>query len=478
MIKLFPHQEMAVEYATETNSIFIETPVGTGKDVIISYLVNYYKNKDKNIIISTLSKEKFLHLLDTNIYILTHQDLIYKILFSDEDLSNYIFIIDEVDKINESMEKTLTYTFSLSKYDYLLHKLIEEIKDLDFRGQKTLIKGLFKLYYVLKDLKKTKKMDKIINFLTKEDFLKIKNKIEKLNIENIENVKKEFINEWNELLKIKDESLNDIKIYYSEKGYLILSVLDKEYYKKLESFWDKMENIKAFSATLTIPDKSDYYKKRLNIQKEVEYLQLNPVFDISQINYFIADKTFPKPNTTKDSVDIEWIKAIGNFIVETHENKNSLILMGGFLEVDNLYEYLENLHLGINLFRANRNKEPKEIIEEFENKGGILIATKNYGNEIDLKEKLFEKLYIAKLPYPVLGTKKWIELMNRDKLTKTSNSYFLMNNEMLLNLKQWIGRLIRTPNDKGNLYILDSRVNKINIKPRVEEVIKSSFKEF
>jgi ATP-dependent DNA helicase DinG len=210
----------------------------------------------------------------------------------------------------------------------------------------------------------------------------------------------------------------------------------------------------------------------------VEYLQLNPVFDISQINYFIADKTFPKPNTTKDSVDIEWIKAIGNFIVETHENKNSLILMGGFLEVDNLYEYLENLHLGINLFRANRNKEPKEIIEEFENKGGILIATKNYGNEIDLKEKLFEKLYIAKLPYPILGSNKWLELIKKDKSQNTSSSYFLMNNEMLMNLKQWIGRLIRTPNDKGNLYILDSRVNKINIKPRVEEVIKSSFKEF
>ena len=47
---------------------------------------------------------------------------------------------------------------------------------------------------------------------------------------------------------------------------------------------------------------------------------------------------------------------------------------------------------------------------------------------------------------------------------------------MLLNLRQWIGRLIRTPEDKGDLYILDSIVNKGNLKQKVEKLIKESFK--
>jgi Rad3-related DNA helicase len=82
------------------------------------------------------------------------------------------------------------------------------------------------------------------------------------------------------------------------------------------------------------------------------------------------------------------------------------------------------------------------------------------------------------LPYPVIGNKKWIEMMRQDKLKGTNMSHFLMINEMLLNLKQWIGRLIRTSNDKGDLYILDSRVNKINIKSKVEKLIINSFREF
>ena len=39
-----------------------------------------------------------------------------------------------------------------------------------------------------------------------------------------------------------------------------------------------------------------------------------------------------------------------------------------------------------------------------------------------------------------------------------------MNTEMTLTFRQAIGRLIRTPTDKGELYILDGRYNSKQIK--------------
>ncbi len=50
-----------------------------------------------------------------------------------------------------------------------------------------------------------------------------------------------------------------------------------------------------------------------------------------------------------------------------------------------------------------------------------------------------------------------------------------MINEMLLNLKQWIGKLIRDCEDKGDLYILDSRVNKNYLYSKVVNLINNMF---
>ena len=87
---------------------------------------------------------------------------------------------------------------------------------------------------------------------------------------------------------------------------------------------------------------------------------------------------------------------------------------------------------------------------------------------IDLKGKELEKLYIGKLPYPVLGLKY---LFMQENGIKT---YPLMVNGMLFNLKQWKGRLIRTTEDKGDVYILDSRMyKKDSILKRVKDVIEN-----
>jgi len=596
MIKLFPYQKLAVNFAVNKENIFIEAPTGSGKSVIISYLARYYINQGKKVIVSTNTNQLALQLLenieklefenpelnnnpvvdivvgknnyldlekidlenfakfidvkdvikelsklensnsnkdylidifldkldideaskeilskilqtnkdkdlksfnDVDIAVTNHYYLIYKILFTKEDLKDYVFILDEAHQIAEAMEAIYTKNFSLFRYKYLLDKLINDIKFLDFKGKKTTLKKLFSLqtttydllkktvkeniagFFFLKDEKHMKIINMLIRHLTKEDFLKLKQKLQKISLPTEQaKIKNLFIEEWEELIEISKTPLKDIGIYYSpSKGYPRLSITKKEFFIALREFWNKIDNIKAFSATLTIPNDDEYYKKRLNIgkDKKITYYQIPPVFKKEQINYTIIDNSFPKPNSSEDYVDIEWIKAIGDYILKTYEEKNSLVLMGSFLEVDTLFEYFNTCDIPVPVLKAERKKSAYRIVEKFKKENGILIATRNYGVGIDLKEELLEKLYITKLPYPVMGNKKWLELKAQDKLKGTNLSYFLSVNEMLLNLKQWIGRLIRSPKDKGDLYLLDSRINKNNLYSRIVNLINNMY---
>lgn len=433
---------------------------------------------------------------DLDISVTNHYYLIYKIFFTKESYKDYIFIIDEAHQINEAMEAIFTNSFSLFRFKFSLDKLIQKIQFLEFRGSKTLIKQLQKLSVLVNNLFKVtcnnkltglsfindeqqrQVIYKIIKHLTKKEVIAIKQKLQKTNITLDDNkLKTLFWEEWQELIEISEVELKNIGIYYSpEKGYPRLSSTKSDYYNSLKGFWNKLDKIKAFSATFTIPDNEDYYIKRLNLPFKPSFYNIDAIFSHEQIDYFIVKNDFPAPKSTESSVDIEWIKVIGQKVKETFDNKNSLILMGAFLEVDTLYDYLQTLNLSVPIFKAERKKSTYRIVEKFKNNGGILIATRNYGTGLDLKGGLLERLYITKLPYPVLGNKKWLDLLARDKSRNTNIGYFLMVNEMLLNLKQWAGRLIRTKEDKGKLYILDSRVDKSQIKSKVEKLLKNMFR--
>ena len=148
---------------------------------------------------------------------------------------------------------------------------------------------------------------------------------------------------------------------------------------------------------------------------------------------------------------------IATNIVKYHDNKNSMVICGSFYEVEKITEILEVLLPNINIISAKRNTPALQIIEEFKKNGGIAVVTRNYGTGVNLPKKLLEKLFITKLPFPIFTTKKWIDIKMQDKKFNTSFYHSLYQNEMFTVFRQWIGRLIRTEEDRGDLYILDSR---------------------
>ena len=107
------------------------------------------------------------------------------------------------------------------------------------------------------------------------------------------------------------------------------------------------------------------------------------------------------------------------------------------------------------LVLAEQGRSVQNVIESFKKSGGILIATRNYATGINLKGEALERLFITKLPYPVYQTKKWILLKEKNP----SYFWFEYNNEMVMTFRQAIGRLIRSPEDTGKIFLLDGKFN-------------------
>ena len=148
----------------------------------------------------------------------------------------------------------------------------------------------------------------------------------------------------------------------------------------------------------------------------------------------------------------KWGEYIANVVVKTFDDKKSIILTGSYAQVDAIAKQLKPLIKGGAVLQTTTDRTMSSILKEFisDDKIKVLVAARHFGVGIDLPGNSLEKLYIARLPYPVLSF-KWLS-------NKHIGSSYI--DEMVINFRQWMGRLIRTENDRGDLYILDGRFKK------------------
>ena len=168
-----------------------------------------------------------------------------------------------------------------------------------------------------------------------------------------------------------------------------------------------------------------------------------------QATYSITDKAFIEDDEKR-------FEYFADEILRSYDGKNTMVLVGGFDEVKLLAQKLESVK--DKLVLAEQGKSVQNVIESFKKSGGILIATRNYATGINLKGNALERLFITKLPYPVHTTKKWTILKEKNDRF----FWFEYTNEMVMTFRQAIGRLIRSPEDTGKIFLLDGKFNALN----------------
>ena len=208
------------------------------------------------------------------------------------------------------------------------------------------------------------------------------------------------------------------------------------------------------SATLSTGDNDySYFIKNIGADKinniVVGKSQKSPFdYDNNALMYFCDDIESPRGN--KDKYLDELVDKIKELIRLT--KGKALILFTSKNDMKYVYNKIGDKLDDINIYVQSDGSSQEKVKEQFKNDiNSVLLSTGIFWEGINIKGESLSNLIIARLPFPVVDP-----IIENKKEQYNDNSVYI--SEMLITLKQGVGRLIRDENDKGIVCILDSRV--------------------
>ena len=142
-----------------------------------------------------------------------------------------------------------------------------------------------------------------------------------------------------------------------------------------------------------------------------------------------------------------------------------MVLFTSKSDMNYVYEKIGNKIDDINIYIQNDGSSQDVVKNKFKEEiNSVLFSTGIFWEGIDIKGEALSNLIIARLPFPVVDP-----IMEYKKSVYGDDGFKKVYiPEMLIKLKQGVGRLIRSETDKGIICILDSRIQKY------ESLIKKS----
>ncbi len=207
-------------------------------------------------------------------------------------------------------------------------------------------------------------------------------------------------------------------------------------------------------------DAYSYISNSIGLICDQNYTLLNEPIK-SPYNYnenmkIFIDESVPAPKRNNHFIP-ELTNAIKKALKLT--NGKTLILFTSKYDMLQVYNNLKKIKLPYKLLIQKGNSF--KVLNEFKkDTNSVLLSTGNFWEGINVPGETLSQVIIARLPFPVpdpiLNDKR-----NRFlQLGKTEQDYMneIIVPEMLIKLRQGIGRLIRKEDDKGIITILDSRI--------------------
>ena len=453
----------------------------------------------KNLIQSEERIKQAKEFKDFTVSVTNHFYLLSNFLYVNENFNpdDYHIVLDEVHTIAQTADSLLSKSFSPFRLEYLSKSFNEE---LDGLAKKSYTEKLSLLGWKMRELNNDfARQDKVGRYFRHTDseyqeflsavkhiFLNTKRyDIRKLLKETREYKDKmllsgkkpkyvnSFLDELSELatvLSIKDNNTIGFLKFSQTKGYpsLIFSRVDAGW-QLSKKFWKRKPKMIGVSATIKTDNSNTGIPNVLGFRKRsdepyIPFILIPVGYSWGKVQRTYMpdpDVEMPEPpnvaninEADEDAVEQmnDWGKHIAGVVADTFENKKSIVLTGSYAQVDTIVKNLKPLVKNGIILQTTSDRTMSSILKEFttDDKIKILVAARHFGVGIDLPGSNLEKLYIARLPYPVLSF-KWLS-------NKHIGSSYI--DEMVINFRQWMGRLIRTENDRGDLYILDGRFKK------------------
>ena len=221
--------------------------------------------------------------------------------------------------------------------------------------------------------------------------------------------------------------------------------------------WSRVDSVVITSATLASGGDFRHFCEEAAIPREWELASLPSPFDLAECAVLSvpAMKTLPDDAARHTDEVARWIED------ELDWDAGNLVLFTSWKQMERVVALLSPARAIRTLVQGSRSRT--ELLDLHARniragKGSTLFGLASFGEGLDLAGELATTVVIAKLPFgmpsdPVGATKaEWYESRGRSPFFEVSLP------EAQRTLTQYMGRLIRTEQDRGRIVLLDRRV--------------------
>ncbi len=211
------------------------------------------------------------------------------------------------------------------------------------------------------------------------------------------------------------------------------------------------------SATLSVGGTFDFLRQSLGLPAESGKLLLPSPFDFARQAVLYIPARFPAPNDPQFCAEM----AAEAFDILKKTQGRALFLFTSYRNMHDVHQRLRD-RLPYPLL-VQGQKPKRALLAEFREKiDSVLFATNSFWQGIDVPGEALSCLIIDKLPFDVPDDP--LTAARMEHLTRRGgNSFFgYQVPRAVIQLKQGVGRLIRSSNDRGIIAIFDVRLLKKN----------------
>lgn len=219
-----------------------------------------------------------------------------------------------------------------------------------------------------------------------------------------------------------------------------------------EMLFSRTDSTILTSATLTTNGNFEYLRSRLGIDDCLE-LTVPGEFDYSRQTLLYIPREVPEPRTPQ--YFLRALQAIRQ-ILEASQG-NAFLLFTSHQMLTRVYSAIARA-LPYPLLRQGEMPRNR-LLEEFKKTpGSVLCATASFWQGVDVRGDALRAVVIDKLPFQVPSEP--VIAARLHQLEQEGKNPFLAYSvpDAIIRLKQGLGRLIRSRQDRGILAILDSRI--------------------
>jgi len=219
-----------------------------------------------------------------------------------------------------------------------------------------------------------------------------------------------------------------------------------------KAVFSKTDSTILTSATLTTEGNFTYLRKRLGVP-EPEELIVPGEFDYAKQALLYVPRALPDPRAPERFPRL--LEEVSTILLATQGS--AFVLCTSYQQMTQLYETLgETLQFPV---MCQGGKPKSQLLEDFRGTpNAVLFATSSFWQGVDVQGDALKAVIIDKLPFQVPTEPVVAARLNQLQREKKNPFMEYSVPAAIISLRQGLGRLIRSREDRGILAILDSRL--------------------